>query len=172
MIFSISNAHAEKRVRLPWPMRRKCVHSPKKKRGGGRVLPPSRPYGKRRWKNRLGLTRTHAEKTPVSLRFTGERPAQSATEKHRPLPFREAPAHTPAIHTPRRERPLLVILLHASLLTRAAESSLLVRNLPSHRRDVCNGGLSSQRLTPPRYVLALTVPFAWGLAPRSFEAAA
>ena len=161
-----------KKGRLPWPMRRKCVHSPQKERGGGRVLPPSRPYGKRRWKNRLGLTRTHAEKTPVSLRFTGERPAQSATEKHRPLPFREAPAHTPAIHTPRRERPLLVILLHASLLTRAAESSLLVRNLPSHRRDVCNGGLSSQRLTPPRYVLALTVPFAWGLAPRSFEAAA
>ena len=76
------------------------------------------------------------------------------------------------IHTPRRERPLLAILRYVSLLTRAAESSLLVRDLSSHRHNICNDGLSSQRLTPPRYVLALTVPFAWGPAPRSFEAAA
>lgn len=154
-------------------MRRKCFHPPKREEAGG-VWIPSRPYGKQAaGKNRLGLTDPRAEKTAGPFPFTGKRPAGSATEKHRHLPpFGKRRRTLLPIHTPRRERPLLVILLHASLLARAAENPLLVRDLPSHRRDVCNGGLSSQRLTPPRYVLALTVPFAWGFAPRSFEATA
>ena len=111
-------------------------------------------------------------KTPVRLRLPEDDQRGPRQKKTGSSPFGKRRRTLLPIHTPRRERPLLVILLHASLLTRAAENPLLVRDLPSHRRDVCNGGLSPQRLTPPRYVLALTVPFAWGSAPRSFEAAA
>ena len=134
-------------------------------------LPPLWKAGGRKKPPRLDRSTRRKNRRPVSVyrkTTSGIRDRKTPA----PPPFGKRRRTLLPIHTPRRERPLLVILLHASLLTRAAESSLLVRNLPSHRRDVCNGGLSSQRLTPPRYVLALTVPFAWGLAPRSFEAAA
>lgn len=172
-MFSISNAHAEKRVRLPWPMRRKCFHPPKREEAGG-VWIPSRPYGKQaagKKPPRLDRSTRRKNRRPVSVyrkTTSGIRDRKTPA----PPPFGKRRRTLLPIHTPRRERPLLVILLHASLLARAAENPLLVRDLPSHRRDVCNGGLSSQRLTPPRYVLALTVPFAWGFAPRSFEATA
>ena len=152
-------------------MRRKCFHPQKERRRKGfGPLPPLWKAG--------GLEKpprpdkSMRRKTPVRLRLPEDDQRGPRQKKTGSSPFGKRRRTLLPIHTPRRERPLLVILLHASLLTRAAENPLLVRDLPSHRRDVCNGGLSSQRLTPPRYVLALTVPFAWGSAPRSFEAAA
>ena len=111
-------------------------------------------------------------KIPVSLRSTENDQRELRQKNTGVFPYGKRRRTLLPIHTPRRERPLLAILCYVSLLTRAAESSLLVRDLSSHRHNICNDGLSSQRLTPPRYVLALTVPFAWGPAPRSFEAAA
>lgn len=55
-------------------------------------------------------------------------------KKRRPSPLSGGVgAYSCLIHTSRRERPLLVVLLHVSLLTRAAEMTLLVRDLPSRR---------------------------------------
>ena len=153
-------------------MRRRYVLSIKREEAEEAFAPPALMESRRLEKpSRLDLSicRKNAGPPSVSRRMTSGICDRKSTgvfpygkRRRTPLP----------IHTPRRERPLLAILCYVSLLTRAAESSLLVRDLSSHRHDVCNDGLSSQRLTPPRYVLALTVPFAWGLAPRSFEAAA
>ena len=144
-----------------------------KKRGGGRGFRPSRPYGKQTAGKTVSTRLIHMQKKYRSPSVPRRMTSGICDRKNTGVfPYGKRRRTLLPIHTPRRERPLLAILCYVSLLTRAAENSLLVRDLSSHRHDVCNDGLSSQRLTPPWYVLALTVPFAWGLAPRSFEAAA
>ena len=153
-------------------MRRRYVLSIKREEAEEAFAPPALMESRRLEKpSRLDLSicRKNAGPPSVPRRMTSGICDRKSTGA---FPYGKRRRTLLPIHTPRRERPLLAILCYVSLLTRAAESSLLVRDLSSHRHDVCNDGLSSQRLTPPRYVLALTVPFAWGLAPRSFEAAA